>query len=666
MGKLDLQGVSRDDEAGHISRHRNVMRRLLVGTLTGACIAAVLLMQSREARWILPYWPSDPFPSSVTPDVAFNWDTAATSPELNYSTCYKGEFQCARLELPMDYWNGTTNATVSLAVIRKPAVVDVTDSRYGGAILTNPGGPGGRGVGFLVAAGHLLKAVLDSDDGKYYDIISFDPRGVGDSRPSIQCFENLNFEQSWAMRRHEEGFFESSDAALGRLWSMSMANSRSCTLAKDGPDIRSFVSTVSVARDLLEIMERHGQWREKEAKRILKYRRPSSYSSVQNKSAADILESVRYQRGAEMIQYWGFSYGTYLGTTFAAMYPDRVKRLAVDGVVNADDYVQTLWSDNLLDAEKTMDLFYEHCARAGFPACALANKTGESTVAGIKERTDSIIASLHHNPLPVIGPNPEVITYNDVRALIVEALYAPVQKYTIMANLLADIERGNGTAFAATLADEHSFQCGGPAYRSHNRHGGIAADSMVAISCTDGNDQTWMNRTMFEKYVKELVAISPSMGSAWSTIRMHCIHWGVRPHHRFVGPWKAKTSHPVLMIGNTADPVTPVRHAHHMAKGFEGAVVLTQDSGGHCSISAFSVCTTNHIRKYFQTGELPPPNTTCPADEIPFGPSRGVLDTASAEILEGRERSAGFSRGFAAAGGGLMRNNVARNLDFSR
>nr|POE88123.1 putative hydrolase [Quercus suber] len=652
-----------DDEMRRVSPRQNVTRMLLVVALTGMCLTAMLLLQVRGPGWSLPRWLRYTLSSSTSGEVPFDWDTTITSPQLQYSSCYDDAFQCARLELPMDYWNGTTNATISLAVLRKPAAVDVTDPRYGGAILTNPGGPGGRGIGFLVSAGQQISATLDSDDGKYYDLISFDPRGVGDSRPSIHCFEDTNFEQSWAMRVQEEGWFDSSDAALGRIWSMSLATGRSCSLAKDGPDMRKFVSTASVARDMLEIVERHGEWREKEAQRLLRHPRHTMCKGPHQRPAPNSLDSIRYQRGAEKIQYWGFSYGTYLGNTFAAMFPDRIKRLAVDGVVNADNYVQALWSDNLRDAEKAMDLFYVHCVRAGYPACALANETSESTIAGVKERTENIIASLYHNPLPVIGPNPEVITYNDVKTLITGALYHPMKVFPLLAKLLADIEQGNGTLFAEMLADKHSFLCRGSAFRNHNRKGGIAGDSMVAISCTDGDDQSWVTRTMFESFSKELAVISPSMGSEWSKIRMRCIHYGVRPLHRFVGPWKAKTSHPLLLIGNTADPVTPAHHAHHMAKGFEGARVLTQDSAGHCSISTFSNCTTHYVREYFQQGELPPANTICPADELPFGPNRGTLDTASIEVNEGRERYAQLSTGFAAAGGGFMRHDLTGILN---
>lgn len=626
------------------------------------CVAATVFSRTQTWRWNPTNGQSVRhfrLPAASN-HALFDWDTAVTSPDLDYASCYDGEFQCARLQLPMDYWNGTTNATISLAVVKKPAIVDITDPRYGGAVLLNPGGPGGSGVKFVVQTGHQIRATLDSKNGKLYDIISFDPRGVGDSSPSVRCFQNSEFAQSWAVRLLEEGSFEASDAALGRIWAMATAKGRSCSLPVQGPDIRKYMSTASVARDMLEIVERHGQWREREARRVLKHQKQPCGSH--ERSIAETLEAVRYKPGAEKIQYWGFSYGSYLGNTFAAMFPHRVERLVVDGVVNAYNYAQALWSDNLIDTEKVMDAFYVHCARAGYPACALANATS-NTAAGVRQRVEDILAGLYYNPLPVIGTNPEVVTYSDVRTLIFAALYTPIKSFPRVAQRLVELEHGNGTEFAKSLSTHHSFVCGDPAYHNRTRSLGMSYDSEQAIACTDGDDQSWLNRTAFEAFSKELAAISPTIGSMWSMIRMHCVHYDVRPVYRFVGPWRARTSHPLLMIGNRADPVTPVQHAHRMAEGFEGAVVLTQDSAGHCSLSTFSNCTVQYVRTYFQTGELPPVNTTCLADELPFGPGQGEVETASAGILEERHRHAELTNGLVAAGGGFMRLGVARALN---
>ena len=254
---------------------RSYSQRKQYSSKSKLIIVAVLLLlvvwtqRPHHGTW----FPLDPHSNPNDETIkAFSWNDLSTKPYLDYVDCYGGEFQCARLELPMDYWNDTTNATISLAVIKKPAVVPVTHPRYGGASVHNPGGPGGSGVFFLRGAADALRGVIDSDDGKYFDLLSFDPRGIGESTPVVQCFSDPMVDETWGVRVVEEGVFSASDAALGRLWAMSYARGKSCTLpVADGEiDIKRYVSTSSAARDMLELVERHGEWREKEAKRLLK------------------------------------------------------------------------------------------------------------------------------------------------------------------------------------------------------------------------------------------------------------------------------------------------------------------------------------------------------------------------------------------------------------
>ncbi|KAL1591093.1 hypothetical protein WHR41_00473 [Cladosporium halotolerans] len=522
---------------------------------------------------------------------------------------------------------------MSLAVVRKPAIVPVTDPRYAGALIVNPGGPGGSGVEFAVGAWKMIRHGVDSpspDDpeGKYFDILGFDPRGVGFSTPNVHCFESPSLDQGWQLRVMEEGILGSSDAAFGRLWSMAIARAKSCSLPLgDGKDIKPYVTTAHTARDMLELVERHGQWRELESRRLLASRTPC-FSSISFRFArqSSVPAELRYEPGKEKIIYSGGSYGTYLGLTFASMFPDRIHRLRVDELVDADDYRKVKWTDNLRDTEKEMHEFYRHCARAGFPACSLANQSGYTTIDSVEARVKNATDSLIHNPLPVLGPNPEVITYSDAKHLVFAGLYSPMISFPRIANLLAGVEQGDGTLFAELLRPYHGLTCSAePASldvtrSSYNMAAGILApDATMAIACADGDDQSWMTKSQYAEYWHKLAKKSPTIGPMWSMFRMYCIHYSVRPAYRFTAPFKAKTSHPILMIGNTADPVTPLHNAFKMSKGYPGSVVLTQNSPGHTSNSVYSSCTVSHIRRYFHSGYLPEEGTVCETDELPFG-----------------------------------------------
>jgi len=606
----------------------------------------------------------------------FDWDSIETENDLQYTSCYGDlNLQCARLELPMDWFNQTSNDTISLAVIRQPAVVPVTHPQYGGAILLNPGGPGGSGIGSLLRSGGYLRSVFDTNttDGKYFDLISFDPRGVGVSKPRVDCFHDRNMAANWQQREQEEGWFEASDAALGRLWSMSMAKGRSCSENNnyDGDEVKQYVSTASVARDMLELVEKHGEWREREAQKLLhggcsNWRRllPASMQRV------EVPAAIQYQPGEEKIQYYGVSYGSYLGGTFAAMFPDRVGRLAVDGVVEYENYRSGNWSSNILDTEKSMATFYFHCARAGYPSCLLSNKASTSTPADIENRTNAIIDSLYHNPLPVTTPYFGVFSYSDMKGFVFTSLYQPVIGFPVLAFLLHTVEHKNINYLEPLMRSQHPSGCtSDPVAQFYDP---IAGDAQTAIACSDADDQSYFSRSEFEVFAQELAEQSPTVGSYLSMMRMHCVHYTLPAVHRYTGPWRANTSHPLLFIGNTADPVTPGLFAREMAKGFKGAVALMQDSGGHTSPTVFSYCTTGWLRRYFQSGELPPANTTCAADVPPFGPypdDEELIAEETEEARAGRARwermaEASLEHGTTPAGRALYRlHQVLRDRD---
>lgn len=183
------------------------------------------------------------------------------------------------------------------------------------------------------------------------------------------------------------------------------------------------------------------------------------------------------------------------------------------------------------------------------------------------------------------------------------------------------------------------------------------------VLCTDGDVHDYQNKTAFEHHVKTLQELSPTLGDIWAAISMPCVSFPLRPYHRFVGPWEGNTSHPVLWIGNTADPVTPVSSAKKMAEGFPGSVVLTQDSPGHCSLAAFSTCTTSYIRDYFQTGGLPPKDKVCAVDQIPWGPSPGEDLIVTEEVAIGIQGHAEISSAWNEAGGGLGRSLLLGRID---
>lgn len=492
---------------------------------------------------------------------------------------------------------------------RLPAKVGFDDPRYGGAIIVNPGGPGGPGAQFIQGAGHLLQYVVDTardpstadPTAKYYDILSFDPRGVGASTPGGHCFRTEAARESFGLRNMEEGVLGSSDAALGRKHSMNNALGMSCAASVEGDhDIKYFMSTASVARDMLELTQRYGEWRDSKSRRFTVTTenlpcttKPTEYWETTDQRRKKLgwshssscsetwtrTPKPKYDPSKETMQYWGFSYGTFLGYTFASLYPDRIGRMILDGVVSGSDYAKTRWHDNMNDTEKTMQYFYDWCVASGPTDCPLANST--STPHDIEIKVTSIVNHLYHNPLPIADPEPDVITFSDLRYIIFGALYFPQTSFPFLAATLDAIGRGDGSVLAPFLTIAHTFRCAQPPSANQTQSAPRDGEASLAIACGDGDDQAPFNNVEFlEQYWRDLDAKSPSVGAVWANIRTTCAGWKIRPKHRFTGPFEGNTSHPLMWIGNTADPVTPVGAAHQMARGFPDSVVLTQESAG--------------------------------------------------------------------------------------
>jgi pimeloyl-ACP methyl ester carboxylesterase len=256
--------------------------------------------------------------------------------------------ECARLDVPLDWTANVTEQAkrrAAVAVTRLPAKVTVADRRYGGAILINPGGPGGSGVGLVSRDGNDIQTIASSgkyvsqgnaseseSEGFQYDVIGFDPRGVNNTTPAISCFPDDGARQFWAVQSQAQGLL-SDNRTFPYVFGRTQALSKSCSSLvgnEEQHDVGRYVSTPSVVQDMVAIIETLGEWREEKAKTLLKEKR------VEERAA--VMERAKWDKGKEKLLYWGFSYGTLLGATFASMYPEKVGRLVLDGVCDAKDY----------------------------------------------------------------------------------------------------------------------------------------------------------------------------------------------------------------------------------------------------------------------------------------------------------------------------------------
>ncbi|CAE6417836.1 unnamed protein product [Rhizoctonia solani] len=482
--------------------------------------------------------------------------------------------QCAYLSVPRDYANPQANDTVSIFMRKVPATVARKD--YLGSILINPGGPGGSGNGIVAAWGPMFSAMLDGR----YDIIGFDPRGVNMTTPKLGCYEteaqaiHATYKQtllgvpydsrgSSALPAGTRARME--HAYLTRLNASFTASSLACLENGNKPMLES-VSTAYVVQDMERIVDALGE---------------------------------------DGLNFWGFSYGTILGSTFAAMRPHLVKRMVLDGVSNAESYHNDIYqwgADGLVDNHKTLKGFFDSCVEAGPERCAFAKSPSgkvSTSAADLHSRLEALYSRLRDEPVPVpkSSTGPGILTASDIKQVIFRGLYSP-KGWAGMAQAVAEAEAGN------------------PQLAYDSKYGGFEELIPAAIMCSD-SEPAHKSLDQYAEYIHEMSKSAP-IGEIWAMWTGFCGSWKIRPGQKYDGPWSVedglkKTRFPILYASLDADPVTPLAAAQKMARSFgnQSAALLVQEGYGHCTIAHPSLCTAKAVRDYFLKGKVPAPGTRC-------------------------------------------------------
>ncbi|KZO95359.1 alpha/beta-hydrolase [Calocera viscosa TUFC12733] len=555
------------------------------------------------------------------------WNTGVSDSSIgsgiSWSSCADlTEFDCAYFAVPLDYSDPQPDEQVSLALRRYPATALKKD--YMGTLFINPGGPGGSGTASVVNQGPVLSKILKGR----YDIMSWDPRGVNMTTPSLDCYpteydeymtEQLSNHLGLPFQARGEGGAAAELALLKKTDTYYRAGIGSCAKNGNAKMLKS-VSTAYNVRDMVRMLEALGE----------------------------------DERG---LQYWGFSYGTILGATFSAMFPEKVHRVMLDGVSSARFYTTDMFEwgrSGMDDTNKVWKGFLSTCATAGPDRCALAK--GNDTESSILARFDKMVDSLVEQPVPAAwgGVTSGIITASDVIQAVFKALYAP-KIWPHLASVLAALEAGDPYPIVAYV-NEPSPQ-GDPLIARRDPLDNIFKRHMTktwspitteAIMCSD-TDQTVAHAgapdsATFAEYSRELGKLSIT-GETWAHWVGKCRLWNVTATEAYRGPWKVEqglkqTNFPVMFLGVTADPVTPLSAAKDMSAGFgpDSATLLIQDGFGHCSTAHPSLCTAKTVAAYFLEGKVPEYGTVCQSPEEYLFPEEGKADDfLSAMSAEDRE-----------------------------
>lgn len=443
------------------------------------------------------------------------------------------EFECAVAAAPLDYADMSVGY-VELALIRHRA----TGSDPIGSLVTNPGGPGASGVTFLRDG---LSYTFSEELIDLFDIVSFDPRGVGSSTP-VQCYD---------AEATDEYLFSLVDAPRGtpeweaEITAEQRAWAEACDANSGG--ILPYISTVNAARDL---------------------------------------DLIRALLGDEKLNYIGYSYGTFLGATYAELFPENVGRMLLDGAMDPSLPLTDVAAQQVIGFENALREYMAYCLSGR--DCPF-----RGTVDQALSDVSALLASLDREPIP--AADGRLLGADSMYTAIILPLYSEAN-WPILTTVFSQVLQGSPeTAFY--LADLYYDRRDG-VYLSNQ------TEAFTAYNCVD-----FPVEVLSAEGEAELEALfaeqAPTFGP-YSLGPSSCEVWPV-PATGERAPITAAGAPPILVLGTTGDSATPYPWAVALADQLESGVLLTRVGEGHTGYFKGDACVDDAVEAYLLHGTLPAP-----------------------------------------------------------
>ncbi|WP_434447372.1 alpha/beta hydrolase [Lentzea sp. E54] len=494
-------------------------------------------------------------------------DRAAT-PVLDWVPCTSPPgLQCATAQVPLSY-RDPDGPQISLALAKRPA--GDPEHRIG-TVFTKDGGPGNRG---------RIPPKLSPAVASRFDIVGFDPRGTNNSSP-VTCSDDpaddAKLSPPFPVTEAEE------NAAIRQVGEVT------ARCAQHAGPLLGHMSTANVARDL---------------------------------------DLLRRAVGDDQLTYYGPSYGTHLGEVYANLFPQRVRAVVLNGVLQPQEWTIgrlpgqgrepfTYRLGPYLGAQDALKNLLRECA--AHVQCAFGGPG--ATEQSLRQKYDHPLSRLRQGPITFTDSHGDQheVTYRDLVGQMLSGLYGwdAVLYLTPTLQRLHLAAQGPVTAAAPVRippAAPPRFAPADEPQRAWNTW-------WSAVACTDSDNPR--DPRAVGRYARMAEARAPGFASAWVYRSLPCASWPVTDPDRYTGPWNRQTANPVLLVGNRrGDPATPYEDAVSTSRLLGNARLLTADLAGHGGVySGVSPCVDQWVDSYLTTLALPPVDTVCSAVRGPSDPS---------------------------------------------
>lgn len=460
--------------------------------------------------------------------------------------------ECSSIDVPMDQFDAenSRDKTFTIPLIRLRGR-NATQN-----LLLNPGGPGVGGMWMLQWRGEEIKSIVGED----FHLLAFDPRGVNRSRPLATCYPD--------------------DDTRARLSEVRSAR------VEDSPELYAW--TRNFVKACHNTTGEHGLY-------------------VNSPQTAADLNSILDAVGQRDMFYWGFSYGTIIGQTYATLFPERAKRVIIDGVTNQFDWYESLldW-EAMADTERVLDGFHAECIKAGPDNCALSSLANSKDT--LSALVDEQLEQLKREPMAVYVNNTihGLLTYERLWLDgVFPALYDPHSWYSL-ANNLAALLKGNATLAYIAHGQRKRWKLEGDANR------------FVLLNDGPSGPEYW--RQDRQSLVEELAPLmeQSSFSPAELPIYYAKQQWLYPRAHSYKPRKKVKTAEPLLILSTTFDPICPLKSAQSASEVFVGSKLVEVQGYGHCSMAVTSMCARRYVRDFLVEGKLPGKHALCKVDSQYF------------------------------------------------